>query len=252
MKRLRVHCIACPVLIAELQLLAPSAKTTVTITPLEMALHQKAPGELRAALQKAIDHTSPENFDAIALGYGLCNRGIVGLQARALPVVIPRAHDCIGMLLGNANYLAQLQSQPGTYFQTAGWLENRPPGGDLLQSAPGAEVFSLSQEQLIKRYGLENTQYLLEQLAGFTRNYQRMAFISTPVPNTQQKERESRKIAREKGWSFEKLSSDLNWLKRLIDADWNEREFLTVRPGNSVDACYDSSLVKELCTVNNT
>lgn len=244
MSRLRVHCIACQVFSDELQLLLPEAKTMATVSLLKMAFHQNPAEELRAALQQAIDETPTGVFDAIALGYGLCNRGIVGLQARALPVVVPRAHDCIGMLLGSANYLAQLASQPGTYFQSPGWLENWPKDG-LLQGAPGADRVAMSREQLIERYGQENAEYLLEQFTSFTRNYQRMAFIFTPVPKAQQKEQESRQIASRHAWSFDLLPADLGWLKRLLDGDWNDREFLTVRPGNKVEACYDSGLIKE-------
>ena len=152
---------------------------------------------LRAALQSAIDGVAAGQCDAIAIGYGLCNRGIVGLQARALPVVIPRAHDCIGMLLGSSRcYLAQLEAQPGTYFQSAGWLENSPANGEVRQQnftfGPNSNV---TREQLVEKYGEENADYLLEQFNNFTQHYERLAFIATPVPEAAKWEKAAQKIA---------------------------------------------------------
>ena len=36
----------------------------------------------------------------ILLGYGLCGNGLDGLSARHTRLVLPRAHDCIGLLMG--------------------------------------------------------------------------------------------------------------------------------------------------------
>jgi hypothetical protein len=44
----------------------------------------------------------------------------------------------------------------------------------------------------------------------------------------------AKRIAAEKNWSFERLRGDLGWLRRLLDGEWNEREFLTVQPGERV------------------
>jgi hypothetical protein len=245
MNRLRLHVIACPVFQRELELLATHAKTVVTFRHLDMGLHEGSTENLRAALQAAIDSVAAGQCDTIALAYGLCNRGVVGLQARSVPVVIPRAHDCIGMLLGSSRcYLGQLDAQPGTYFQSAGWLENSPASGDVRQQnftfGPSSNV---TREQLVAKYGEENADYLLEQFNNFTRHYQRLAFIATPVPDAAKWEEAARKMAQAKGWTFERLPGDLGWLRRLLDADWNEREFLILQPGQRVGLCTDARLI---------
>jgi hypothetical protein len=245
MSRLRLHVIACPVFQRELEALAAEVGTSVTTQHLEMGLHEGSADNLRAALQAALDQVTPARCDAIAVAYGLCNRGIVGLQARALPVVIPRAHDCIGMLLGSTQcYLAQLDSQPGTYFQSVGWLENLPPNGEVRRQniafGPGSTI---TREELAQKYGEENADYLLEQFTNFTKHYQRLAFISTPVPKVAHWERAAREIARTRGWVFERLPGDLGWLRRLVNAEWNEREFLTLKPGERVALRHDAQLI---------
>ncbi len=245
MNRLRLHVIACPVFQRELELLAVEAKTRLEFRHLKMGLHEGSAGDLRTALQKAIDGVGSGQGDAIVIAYGLCNRGVVGLQARELPVVIPRAHDCIGMLLGSSrSYLAQLEAQPGTYFQSAGWLENSPANGDIRRQdftfGPNANV---TREQLIEKYGEDNADYLLEQFNHFTRYYERLLYIATPVPGSEKWEATAKEIARGRGWKFERLPGDLGWLRRLVGGEWNDREFLTLRPGERVCLRSDAALI---------
>ncbi len=245
MNRLRLLVIACPVFQREIELLAVAAKTFVATRWLEMGLHEQPAENLRAALQGAIDEAAPGDFDAIAIAYGLCNRGIIGLTTRALPVVIPKAHDCIGLLLGSsACYLAQLEAQPGTYFQSAGWLENSPLNGEIRQQnftfGPGSNV---TREKLVEKYGDENADFLLEQFANFTKDYERLAFIDTPAPEAKKWEAVARNLAQQRGWKFERLPGDLGWLRRLLDADWSEQEFLKLNPGERVALRSDAQLI---------
>ena len=245
MNRLRLHVVACPVFQRELELLAPAAAAAVTFNHLQMGLHEGSAEDLRAALQKSVDAASPEMCDAVAIAYGLCNRGVVGLQARAVPVVIPRAHDCIGILLGSSRcYLAQLEAQPGTYFQSAGWLENSPLNGEIRRQdftfGPNSNV---TREQLVEKYGEDNADFLLEEFNKFTRHYQRLAYIDTPVAQSPRWREAAEKIARERGWQFERLSGDLGWLRRLLNAEWNDRGFLKLNPGERVGLRSDDRLI---------
>jgi hypothetical protein len=245
MNRLRLHVIACPVFQRELELLAADAKTEPAFRYLDMGLHEGNAEGLRAALQGAIDGVAAGRCDAVVIAYGVCNRGVVGLQARAVPVVIPRAHDCIGMLLGSSRcYLAQLEVQPGTYFQSAGWLEHSPANGEIRRQdlAFGSNT-GVTREQLVEKYGEENADYLLEQYKNFTQHYERLAYIDTPVPQSAHWEATAREIARQRGWKFERLSADLGWLRRLLDAEWNEQEFLILKPGERVGLRSDAGLI---------
>ena len=48
-----------------------------------------------------MDRTPEGVYDAILLGYGLCGNGLAGVTARHTRLVLPRAHDCIGILMGS-------------------------------------------------------------------------------------------------------------------------------------------------------
>jgi hypothetical protein len=224
----RTQVIACPSLRPELEQLAPEG---VSLHFLDMALHQRSSEALRSALQAAIDGTT--DCATIAIGYGLCNRGVIGIEARAIPLVVPRAHDCVGLLLGStARHLAELDSEPGTYFQSAGWLQAaHDEGASELTFGPNSNA---SFERLAVRYGEEAAGYLMAQLDGFTQHYKRLAYIASSVAETPAFETEARNIASKRGLEYHRIDADTGWLGRLIGGVWSESEFLIVRPGQRV------------------
>lgn len=243
MERKRLLLVACSVFERELEVLARSAKTDLQIHYVQIALHQQPGARLRAALQEAVNTVPEEDYDAVALGYGLCNRGLVGLKAHGLPVVIPRAHDCLGILLGSTKrYLAELEKQPGTYFQSSGWIEHLPADRTLRPLAAGAGL-SMSREEMIARYGEEAAQFLAGEYAKFTQHYKRLAFISTPVAKVEERDRKAEEIAKQQGWTYERLPGDLGWLGRLVDGEWDDKEFLVLKPHEKVALSYDGSLI---------
>ena len=243
MDRQRLLLVACRVFERELEVLVRSAKTELQIHYIEIALHQQPGAQLRAALQQAVNTVPEEDYDAVALGYGLCNQGLVGLKAHGLPVVIPRAHDCLGILLGSTKrYLAEMEKEAGTYFQSCGWIEHLPADRTLRPLAAGAGL-SLNKEELIARYGEESAQFLLEEYAKFTQHYKRLAFISTPVAKVEERDRKAEEIAKQQGWTYERLPGDLGWLRRLVDGEWAADEFLVLQAYQRVALSHDARLI---------
>jgi hypothetical protein len=87
----------------------------VDIELFRRGLHNE-PADLRGKLQARIDALSGPPYDAIVMGYGLCGQASAGLIARGVPLVIPRAHDCITLFLGSRKrYQYQFENFPGTY-----------------------------------------------------------------------------------------------------------------------------------------
>lgn len=105
-----------------------------------------APERLRARLQAEID--SAQGVDAVLLLFGLCGNATAELTARDVPVLIPRAHDCAGILLGGMErWRAVFGERPSRPYRSAGNLED-----------------PLSAENLTARYGEEEARRLQQEL----------------------------------------------------------------------------------------
>lgn len=90
------HLIACEVFRDEFEAVSPS---DLTRTYLPQGLH-RTPGKMPAAIQEVVDGL-PAATDLVILGYGLCSNGVVGVHSRTIPIVMPKVHDCIAVLLGS-------------------------------------------------------------------------------------------------------------------------------------------------------
>jgi hypothetical protein len=110
---MRLRIVACEIFFRELSHLAARSPRKVDVEFLPKGLHDQGGGVMRERLQAAIDATDPARHDAVALGYGLCNNGLVGLEARTMPLVLVRAHDCVTAFLGDrARYARYFDERP--------------------------------------------------------------------------------------------------------------------------------------------
>ena len=197
-------------------------------------------------LQKRIDALEEGRFDAVFLGYGLCNNMLSGLCARHTPIVVPRAHDCITFLLGSRKrYREFFQENPGTYYYTAGWLEYRQRGGERPERRQGAGLGGQkSHEEMVALYGEDNARYLAEFMESWTRYYTRGIIIEFEFTAHLPYKEQAREICRRRGWRCEEVQGDLSLLQRGLDGRWSEKDFLIVRPGEQIRPSYDDDIVR--------
>ena len=107
---------------------------------------------------------------------------------------------------------------------------------------------SVKREEFVAKFGEEAAQFLMEEYAKFTQHYKRLAFISTPVANMAERERKAAEIAKQQGWTYERLPGDLGWLRRLVDGEWDEKEFLVLKPHEKVALSYGEGLISAEAT----
>jgi hypothetical protein len=241
---MRLRLISCEVFYREMCAAVARSPHTVDMEFLPQGLHNEGKEVMLARLQAAVDASAARRYDAIILGYGLCSYGLAGLTARAIPLVVPRAHDCIAIFLGSCQrYLDHFHNAPGTYFLTSGWIERAHNGGPTSELSIQHNFWSLNYEQLVEKYGDDNAAYLMDVLSSQTKNYNRFTYIAMGVEPDDRFERQTAEEARRRSWKFEKIMGDMSMIRRLVDGQWDEKEFLTVQPGFHVVHRYDDGVI---------
>lgn len=238
---MRFKLIACEVLYRELCDAVASAPVTVDVEFVSKGLHDRGGAAMRRELQTMIDRVDSSLYSNVLLGYALCGNGLHGLVARSIPLVAPRAHDCIALLLGSRHrYQEYFDTHSGVYFRSTGWLER---GADLEQIARLKTGIGYELDDLIRKYGEENGRYLFDELYRYRQNYSQLAFIETGLEPDGRFEEQARQEAREHNWYFEKLRGSLDLFRALVAGDWNSRDFLVVQPGWRIVARYDEAII---------
>jgi hypothetical protein len=177
-----------------------------------MGLHSRG-AEMHSFLQERIDAVDEAGYDAILLGFALCGRGTEGLQAGKTPLVLPRAHDCIGVLMGgHPVFNAYFQEHPGTYYRTPGWVEFPAANTDLeppfaVERQKFGERSSL--EELVAVYGEEDGRFLFEQFNAFRKHYTGLTYISLPLASDEMSRSKDQAEAAKEGLNFEEVKGTL-------------------------------------------
>ena len=241
---MRLKLISCEIFYREMCASVARSPNQVDVEFLSKGLHDIGTEGMFGRLQKVLTGVDDASYDAVLLGYGICNNGIVGLKAGAVPLVVPRAHDCITLLLGSKErYREYFDANPGVYFKSTGWIE-RTERGELPQlSIQQQSGMDMSYDDLVEKYGEDNAKFLFEQIGDRTRNYGQLTFIEMGVEPDRSFEQKTRDDAEEKGWAFDKLQGDLTMIQRLVDGQWDDKEFLVVPPGRSVVASFDEGVI---------
>lgn len=241
----RFKMLCCEVFYREMCAAIARSPHQIDATFVPKGLHDIGSVNMVGELQKLVDAVDADAYDAILLGYGLCNNGIAGITARDIPIVAPRAHDCITMFLGgHARYMDEFNANPGTYYKTSGWIERGDAGADLMQLTVRNRIgMNQTYEEMVEKYGEDNAQYIMEQLGRETANYNTYTFIEMGVEPDDRFERHTRALAKKRGWQFNKLQGDRGMIERLARGEWNDREFLILRPGQKIAPRFDDTII---------
>jgi hypothetical protein len=268
---MRLLALTCEVLARSVYLCAARSPHVVDVRLNRRGLHDDPPN-LRAILQAEIDAldgaaagrpagalpasvapgalgTGNASYDAIVLAYGLCGAATAGLRAGSIPLVVPRAHDCITLFLGSRDrYTAEFTGHPGTYWYVQEFVERSDDEGQFagMGAVSDAEARATYQEYVAK-YGEDNAAYLMEALGGWRSHYDRAAYVDMAVADPSAAatvEAFARDDATRRGWTFEKLAGELILVRRLLDADWGAEDFLVLQPGERLAMSYDEAVIR--------
>lgn len=175
------------------------------------------PKLLHVRLQEIIDES--QDYELIILTYSRCSNVVVGLLSQRVPLLLPRTHDCISLLLGsNQRQLKLLKENPGTYYFSRGWLDyGRTPFAEYLE--------------YVASYGQEKALDLIKILYG---SYNKAVLIVTLGTKDLEKYRlKVREIADFFGWDVGEEEGNLHLLTAVLKGN-NREDTVYVEPGRTV------------------
>ena len=175
------------------------------------------PAKLHVKLQELINES--QGYDQIIITYGRCSNAVIGLESPQVPLILPKTHDCIGLLLGsNERFTKIFRQNPGTYYFSQGWLDyGRNPYQEYLEYED--------------KYGQEKAKKLINTLYG---RYKKAVLIITKgMKDVNFYLQKVRDIAKFFGWEVSEIEGDLNLLSSLISGK-GQPDILFVKPGVKV------------------
>ncbi|MFO0868402.1 MAG: DUF1638 domain-containing protein [Pirellulales bacterium] len=204
---------------------------------LPQGLHQdpaRLAHELQAAVERIEAHTTA---DVIVLGYGLCSRATANLRTSRCQLVLPRAHDCITLLLGSRErYTEYVARHPGTYWYSAGWIRHHLP--------PGQERCERLRADYRERFGDDNAEFLLETEQSWLHAYDRATYIDWGLASTTDDVAYTQRCADWLGWAFDRQTGDPTLLRDLLTGPWDDERFLVLQPGDALRLTDDPRIVE--------
>ncbi|MEJ2597779.1 MAG: DUF1638 domain-containing protein [Anaerolineales bacterium] len=169
---------------------------------MDYGLH-RVPVNLTWTVQGAID--SVEEPSLIVLGYGLCGNGLNGIKSGQHTLLVPRADDCIAILLGShKDYIREFEAIPGTYYLSKGWLES---GSNPLQE----------YQEYVQKYGEESAQWVMDQQY---QHYERLVLVAHNQEDLEKYRPQALEVAKyceRWGMRYEEILGSEIYVQRLVD-----------------------------------
>ncbi len=210
---------------------------------MDYGLH-RVPRNLTWTVQGAIDGI--EEPSLVVLGYGLCGNGLNGIKAGKHTLLVPRADDCIAILLGShKDYIREFESVPGTYYLSKGWLES---GSNPLQE----------YEEYVQKYGEENAQWIMDQQY---QHYERLVLVAHNQEDLEKYRPQALEVARyceRWGMRYEEILGSEIYVRRLVKLipvvaergpeamDQLSDDFVVISPGGKIR---QERFIRQACTI---
>lgn len=213
--------LCCNTLENELNLVLEESGRGYPVVWLEAGLHNQ-PERLRAHIDevlKSLDSGAGAPGRALmALGY--CGGAVSRLGPFDFEMIMPRADDCLSILMGSMESRHKASGLSATYFLTEGWLRHTE---NLITS------FSHDQDV----FGRERAERIYKIML---KHYRRFGFVDTGSYNLQAAMEHTRPLADLIGIKNERLPGSLSWLRKLITGPWDKKDFIVIPAGKTLSS----------------
>ncbi len=206
--------VACNTLADEVNLALKSTGTTHPVYWIDSKLHVK-PEQLKEQIQAAIDRIS--NVTTIILAFGFCGNGLAGIRSKSARLILPRAEDCISLLLGSQELRSALSKEAPRYFFTRGWIESEHNlAGEF--------------EYCVKKFGYKRGLRIMRTML---KHYRYLTLIDTQAYDVTLYKTRIDRLAGELGIGSETVKGSQRFFEKLLLGPWDE-EFIVTDPGEPI------------------
>lgn len=152
-------------------------------------------------------------------------------------LVVPRAHDCITLLLGSKErYAAYVAEHPGTYWYSPGWNKHHVP--------PGPKRYETLHSAYVEKYGEDNADYLMNCEQNWFKTYNRATYVHLSIGATDADKAYTRFCADWLDWAYDEQAGDPALLRALILGEWDSERFLVLEPGQTLRMTSDERIIE--------
>ncbi|MCL6477291.1 MAG: DUF1638 domain-containing protein [Peptococcaceae bacterium] len=216
--------ITCQTIKREVRLAISETGVDYPVLLIDSGLHNY-PDLLRQAIQEQINKI--DHVHTIIMALGFCGNGLIGIKSPEARLIIPRADDCITLLLGSYDLRKKIAKEAGTYFLTKGWLD--------------FERNLIAEYQCcLERYGEDRALRVMKKMLG---HYQRLMVIDTKAYELSDVLNTTRSFAEKMGMKHEECTGSMRFLNKLLLGPWDE-EFIILEPGRELT-------FEDMCIGNN-
>jgi Protein of unknown function (DUF1638) len=210
-RSMRLKLISCDLFQREVQAAAARSSNNIEAEFLREAPHHLNPAEIVRSFQSLIDQALRPRYHAVLMAVGSCQPGLSGVRANSIPLVLPRAKDCISLVIERASPSVL----PGMRSERAQRLPGvaKPSEGRSSRtwSAPPVSPGLMQVNTLFQR---ADRPLLEDSLAESWR--WRLGADACPGAA---------------GCPVRARRQQLSILEKLLEGYWNYRDFLVVPPG---------------------
>lgn len=197
----------------------------------ESGLHNST-DRLRKAMEEQMSKITPGSVDRLLLCFGLCGNVIDGMKTGDYETILPKADDCITLLLGSAEKRRKWDKEEMSYYLTRGWLMGEA---------------NLQKEYLhtVSLYGKEMADDIYEQIF---QGYRSVSILDTGRNDYDLFKKEGKEFADCFGLCPRYLKADLTWLFSYLKQDISylqKEDKIVIYPPHSI-MCWKDFQIKEL------
>lgn len=213
--------LSCNTIRAELDQTLEKFEINNPVVYLESGLHMDPDG-LRKEMQKTLDRFS--NVDRVLLIMGFCGNAVVGLTSRNFELILPKADDCLTLLLGSMDRRKEVQREKNTYFLSKGWL-------DMFEEVE--KTMMDEYHRMEKRYGKEKAERIFRMSY---RHYERLGVIDTGTFDLESMLEEAKSKAELMQLKIEPLQGTMGFLEAFVNGPWKEDpRFICIAPNTTIE-----------------